>query len=112
MSSKPEKVEERKFCKRVRLLGAECLKQGGKGPYGMGGYNDQLCLCPYETPVFLEFKRDGEEPTKRQKARHRLLRKLGYRTRVVFSAKGAFKQCRIAMKLKGVPLKIRKRWRM
>lgn len=113
---KPEKLEERKFVKRVRQLGSECLKQGGMGPYGMGGYNDQLCLCPYEALVFLEFKAiddNGrkEQPTKRQKARHRLLKKLGYRTHVVYSAKEGFKKCRIAMKIKGVPSKIRRRWR-
>lgn len=113
--SKPEKVEERKFVKRVRQLGAECLKQGGMGPYGMGGHSDQLCLCPFETPIFLEFKAvsDGvrEEPTKRQKSRHRLYKKLGYKTFVVVSMKEAFRICRRTMRDKGVPKKIYKAWR-
>lgn len=114
--SKPEKLEERKFVKKVRALGAECLKQGGMGRYGTGGFNDQLCLMPYATPAFFEFKAiddDGkkEEPTKRQQSRHRLLKKLGYKTFVVYSKKEAFKICRKLMLKRGVPKSIYKHWR-
>ncbi len=109
-NERPEKLEEGKFTRRVRLLGGEVLKQGGQGPYGMGGYNDRLALLPYETPIFFEFKRiiDGkiEEPKDRQKSRHRLLRKLGYQTHVVATAKRAFKICRIALRKKGAPKKV------
>jgi hypothetical protein len=115
-AERPEKAEERKFTSKVRLLRGEVLKQGGQGPYGMGGYSDRLALCPGGAAVFLEFKRiiDGklEEPKERQKSRHRLLKKLGYRTYVVGTAKLAFKYCRIAMKEHGVPVKVRKRWRL
>lgn len=115
-SERPEKLEERKFTKRVRLLGGEVLKQGGQGPYGMGGYQDRLALCPNGTAVFLEFKRiinsKIEEPTKRQQSRHRLLKNLGFQTHVVGTAARAFKLCRAAMKERRVAYNIRKRWRM
>src|SRR6266404_6008533 len=113
-ANKPEKVEERKFTKRVRNLGGEVLKQGGQGPYGMGGYNDRLALLPFETPIFFEFKRiiDGvvEEPTKRQRSRHRKLRKLGYQTHVVATAKKAFKICRQVLRAKGLHAREYKIW--
>jgi hypothetical protein len=115
-AERPEKAEERKFCSKVRLLGAEVLKQGGQGPYGMGGFNDRLALCPKGTALFLEFKRiiNGkiEEPTKRQQSRHRLLKNLGFQTHVVGTAARAFKLCRAAMKERGVAVSIRKRWRL
>jgi hypothetical protein len=114
-AEQPEKAEERKFCSKVRLLGAEVLKQGGQGPYGMGGYNDRLALLPYETPIFFEFKRiiNGklEEPKERQVSRHKLLRKLGYKTHVVGTAKEAFKICRVALRKKGAPKKVRAAFR-
>jgi hypothetical protein len=111
---KPEKIEERKFCKKIRDLGGEVLKQGGQGPYGMGGYNDRLALLPYGTAVFFEFKRihNGviEAPKPRQIARHKKLRKLGFITHVVATSARALKLSRIAMRDRGVPLKIRKRF--
>lgn len=110
--SRPEKVEERKFVKRTRELGAECLKQGGTGPYHIGGYNDQLWVGPYETPIFFEFKREGEEPTKRQKSRHKFLKKLGYQVYVVYSAKEAFRICRRVLRSKVIPERIYSLWRL
>lgn len=60
---------------QAALLGVPSLKLNLKGNRG---WPDRIFLIPGGRPLFIEFKRPGEEPRKLQQQRHRILRKLGY----------------------------------
>ena len=61
--------------KQAGDLGIPCLKLNLKGNRG---WPDRIFLIPGGRPLFIEFKRPGEEPEPLQLHRHRILRKLGY----------------------------------
>src|SRR5690606_26564047 len=60
-------------------LGVPSLKLNLRGNRG---WPDRIFLIPGGRPLFIEFKRPGEEPRKLQQQRHRILRKLGYEVEV------------------------------
>jgi VRR-NUC domain protein len=66
---------ERKFVKKVK-------EHGGIAPKftspGFDGMPDRLVLFPKGKVAFVELKAPGEKPRPLQKARHRLLQKLGF----------------------------------
>ena len=78
-----EKDVERKFVTTMKRLGIQCLKMN---LHGNRGYPDRQVLLPDGTPVFIEFKRPGEELRPRQKHIHEELKRLGYDVQVFDSA--------------------------
>ena len=50
---------------------------------GRRGWPDRLFLPPGGRPIFIEFKRPGENPEPLQEYRHEILRAAGYRVFVV-----------------------------
>jgi len=89
---KPEKVEEKKFCRAVQALGYKTVKLATQGPYGRRGRNDQLVLAELGVTAFFEFKREGEEATEQQIYTHNELKELGHHTYVVYKADEALKK--------------------
>lgn len=75
-----EKEIEQKLVKEVK-------KKGGIAPKwvspGFAGVPDRLVLLPKGKIAFVEVKAPGEVARPLQKARHRLLRKLGFRVYVL-----------------------------
>lgn len=65
--------------KEAEALGIPSLKLNLKGNRG---WPDRIFLIAGGRPLFIEFKRPGEEPRKLQQQRHRILRKLGYEIQV------------------------------
>lgn len=71
---------------RCRLL---VIKNGGLLikilPSAMAGLPDRLCILPNRPMFFIELKKPGgKEPSELQKAVHRMLKKLGQITYVVY----------------------------
>ena len=75
--------------RRVREVSIEkWVVNQARGVYGVdsiklygvayGGWPDRIFLVPGGRPLFIEFKRPGEEPDERQKEIHRRLRAAGY----------------------------------
>lgn len=58
---------------------------------GNRGWPDRLFLFPYNRMFFIEFKRQGEEPTPLQVNRHKFLKKWGYDVEVHESAETAIR---------------------
>jgi hypothetical protein len=54
--------------------------------HGIAGMPDRLLVRPDESDVFIEFKRQGEQPTKIQAYWHSRLRRMGKQVEVVRSA--------------------------
>ena len=71
-----EKTIEKKLATAVK-------KAGGIAPFA--GMPDRLILLPDGKFAFAELKASGESPRPLQKARHRLLRSLGFRVYVIDS---------------------------
>ena len=70
-----EKVIEQALRQQVKEAGGLCLKFVSPG---WSGAPDRLCLFPGGRLVFVEVKKPGKTARPLQKARHRVLKKLGF----------------------------------
>lgn len=75
-----EKEVEQKLVKAVKNGGGICPKFVSPGFNGMP---DRIILLPDGRFAFAELKAPGEKPRPLQLARHRLLRKLGFKVYVI-----------------------------
>lgn len=75
-----EKAIEQKFREAVKAVGGVAVKFTSPGFDGMP---DRLALLPGGRMAFVEVKAPGEKPRPLQEARHRLLRRLGFRVYVL-----------------------------
>ena len=84
-----EKKEEAKYVRWVGKMDGRCPKIKILGPYGVTGEPDRMTLLPLGVLIFMEFKREGKEPTNLQASVHKHYRRLGQKVYVVFSAREA-----------------------
>ena len=70
-----EREIERKLVSTVKSRGGICPKFVSPGFDGMP---DRVVLLPHGKIGFVEVKRPGEQPRPLQKARHKILRRLGF----------------------------------
>ena len=75
-----EKEVEQTLVRSVRKAGGLCMKFNCPG---MDGVPDRLVLLPFGKFAFVELKAPGQKPRQLQIARHRLLRKLGFKVYVL-----------------------------
>ena len=75
-----EKTIEQKLVTAVKKHGGICPKFVSPGFDGMP---DRLVLLPHGRFAFVEVKAPGEKPRPLQLARHRLLRRLGFKVYVL-----------------------------
>lgn len=75
-----EKAIEQKLATEVKKYGGICPKFVSPGFDGMP---DRIVLLPYGRFAFVEVKAPGEKPRPLQLARHRLLRRLGFKVYVL-----------------------------
>ena len=75
-----EKVIEKKLVTEVKKRGGICPKWVAPGFDGMP---DRIVLMPHGRIAFVEVKAPGEKPRPLQLARHRLLRRLGFKVYVL-----------------------------
>ncbi len=75
-----EKDVEQKLVKAVKKIGGVCPKFVSPGFDGMP---DRIILLPSGKLAFAELKAPGEKPRPLQMARHRMLRKLGFKVYVI-----------------------------
>lgn len=75
-----EKALEQKFVAAVRAAGGIAPKFTSPG---FDGVPDRLALLPGGRMAFVEVKASGEKPRPLQVARHRLLRRLGFKVYVL-----------------------------
>ena len=75
-----EKEIEKKLTQAVKNMGGICPKLVSPGFDGMP---DRIVLLPKGRMAFVEVKAPGERPRPLQMARHRLLRRLGFRVYVL-----------------------------
>ena len=75
-----EKTIEQKFRAAVRDVGGVAVKFTSPG---FDGVPDRLALLPDGKMAFVEVKAPGKKPRPQQLARHRLLRKLGFKVYVL-----------------------------
>lgn len=75
-----EKIIEQKLVTAVKNHGGICPKFVSPGFDGMP---DRLLLLPHGRFAFVEVKAPGEKPRPLQLARHRLLRRLGFKVFVL-----------------------------
>ena len=75
-----EREIEKKLVDAVKTQGGVCWKFESPGTAGVP---DRIILMPMGRIGFVEVKAPGESPRKLQLARHRLLRRLGFRTFVL-----------------------------
>ena len=75
-----EKSIEEKLVEAVKAAGGVCWKFTS---LGTAGVPDRIVLMPHGKIAFVEVKATGEKPRPLQLARHRLLRKLGFRVYVL-----------------------------
>ena len=75
-----EKIIEQKLVMAVKKHGGICPKFTSPGFDGMP---DRLVLIPHGKFAFVEVKAPGEIPRPLQLARHRLLRRLGFKVYVL-----------------------------
>jgi len=75
-----EKTIEQKFVMEVKRVGGLALKFTSPG---FDGVPDRLALLPGGKMAFVEVKAPGEKPRPLQLARHRLLRRLGFKVYVL-----------------------------
>ena len=75
-----EKQIERKFVQEVKALGGICPKWVSPG---FDGVPDRLVFLPGCHFGLVEVKAPGKKPRPIQKARHRLLKRLGFRVFVL-----------------------------
>lgn len=75
-----EREIEKKLVDAVKTQGGVCWKFISPGTAGVP---DRIILMPTGRIAFVEVKAPGESPRKLQLARHRLLRRLGFKTFVL-----------------------------
>lgn len=75
-----EKTIEQKFRAAVKAAGGLALKFTSPG---FDGVPDRIVLLPGGKMAFVEVKAPGEKPRPLQLARHRVLRRLGFRVYVL-----------------------------
>ncbi len=75
-----EKVIEQKLVSEVKKVGGICPKWVAPG---FDGVPDRIAMFPGGRIAFVEVKAPGEKPRPLQRARHELLRKLGFRVYVL-----------------------------
>ena len=75
-----EKIKEQKLVTAVKNHAGICPKFVSPGFDGMP---DRLLLLPHGRFAFVEVKASGEKPRPLQLARHRLLRRLGFKVFVL-----------------------------
>ncbi len=75
-----EKAIEQKFVAAVKAVGGLALKFTSPG---FDGVPDRMALLPGGKMAFVEVKAPGEKPRPLQLARHRLLRRLGFKVYVL-----------------------------
>lgn len=75
-----EKTIEQKFRAAVKAVGGLALKFTSPS---FDGVPDRLALLPGGKMAFVEVKAPGEKPRPLQLARHRLLRRLGFKVYVL-----------------------------
>lgn len=75
-----EKTIEQKFREAVRAAGGVAVKFTSPG---LDGMPDRLALLPGGRMAFVEVKAPGKKPRPLQLARHRMLRRLGFRVYVL-----------------------------
>ncbi|MFR1708899.1 MAG: VRR-NUC domain-containing protein [Clostridium sp.] len=75
-----EKEIEKKLVSAVKMMGGICPKFTSPGFDGMP---DRLVLLPKRKFGFVEVKAPGEKPRPLQIARHKLLKKLGFKVYVL-----------------------------
>ena len=75
-----EKKIEQALVSAVKTQGGICWKFVSPGTAGVP---DRIILMPMGRIAFVEVKAPGERPRKLQLARHRLLRRLGFKTFVL-----------------------------
>ncbi len=75
-----EKVIEQKLVAEVKKAGGICPKWVAPG---FDGVPDRIAMFPGGRIAFVEVKAPGEKPRPLQRARHELLRKLGFRVYVL-----------------------------
>ena len=75
-----EKVIEQKFREAVRNAGGMAVKFTSPG---LDGMPDRLALLPGGRMAFVEVKAPGKKPRLLQEARHRMLRRLGFKVYVL-----------------------------
>lgn len=78
-----EKTIEQKFTAAVRTAGGLALKFASPG---FDGVPDRIALLPGGRMAFVEVKAPGKKPRPLQEARHRLLRRLGFKVYVLDDA--------------------------
>jgi len=78
-----EKEIEQKFTLMVKQAGGLALKFVSPG---MSGIPDRIVLLPGGHMAFVEVKAPGKVPRPLQEARHRMLRKLGFKVYVLDNA--------------------------
>lgn len=78
-----EKTIEQKFTVAVRTAGGLALKFASPG---FDGVPDRIALLPGGRMAFVEVKASGKKPRPLQEARHRLLRRLGFKVYVLDDA--------------------------
>lgn len=90
-SSRPEKVEERKFTAAVGRMKGEAFKLSTQGMYGKRGFNDRCVFIYPGVVVLFEFKRRGKDGKvmKLQRYRHRQFKRMRIPCYVVYTAKRA-----------------------
>lgn len=75
-----EKTIEQKFRAAVKAVGGVAVKFTSPGWDGMP---DRLALLPGGRMAFVEVKASGKKPRPLQEARHRMLRRLGFKVYVL-----------------------------
>ena len=75
-----EKIIEQKVRAAVRNAGGMAVKFVSPG---LDGMPDRLALLPGGRMAFVEVKAPGKKPRPLQEARHRMLRRLGFRVYVL-----------------------------
>ena len=75
-----EKIIEQKFRAAVKNAGGLAVKFVSPG---LDGMPDRLALLPGGRMAFVEVKAPGKKPRPLQEARHRMLRRLGFRVYVL-----------------------------
>lgn len=75
-----EKMIERKFVSEVKKAGGICPKWVAPG---FDGVPDRIVMFPGGRIAFVEVKAPGEKPRPLQVARHKLLRRMGFKVYVL-----------------------------
>ena len=75
-----EKNIEQKFLTAVKAVGGVAVKFVSPG---LDGMPDRLALLPGGKMAFVEVKAPGKKPRPLQEARHRMLRRLGFKVYVL-----------------------------